>query len=103
LARLARVAELIEGFEPPYGMELLATVHWVNHRGGPNGEARAVTPVEATARVHDWSARKRQLLKPEQIQSAWEQLEARGWLADVGGASAKTPVNATISTTQTGV
>lgn len=85
LARLDRVAELIEGFETPYGMELLATVHWVNHYGGPHGETRARTPVDATARVHDWSARKRRLLKPEHIQSAWEQLEERGWLAEVGG------------------
>jgi hypothetical protein len=28
-ARFARVARLIEGFETPFGMELLATVHWV--------------------------------------------------------------------------
>ncbi len=27
--RLERVTELIEGFESPYGMELLASVHWV--------------------------------------------------------------------------
>ena len=31
LGRLKRVAELIEGFESPYGMELLATVHWQPH------------------------------------------------------------------------
>jgi len=31
LTRLEQVADLIEGFETPYGMELLATVHWVAH------------------------------------------------------------------------
>ncbi len=27
--RIARVLELIEGFESPFGMELLSTVHWL--------------------------------------------------------------------------
>ena len=27
--RLNRVAQLIEGYEDPYGMELLSSVHWV--------------------------------------------------------------------------
>src|SRR5690606_36010148 len=30
-ARFARVAELVEGFETPFGLELLSTVHWVSH------------------------------------------------------------------------
>ena len=30
-ARFDRVAELIEGFETPFGLELLSTVHWVSH------------------------------------------------------------------------
>ncbi len=32
LARLDRVAALIEGFETPFGMELLGTVHWSQKR-----------------------------------------------------------------------
>src|SRR3990172_4360832 len=31
-ARFDRVAQLIEGYETPYGMELLSTVHWVATR-----------------------------------------------------------------------
>jgi hypothetical protein len=27
--RFDRVSELVEGFESPFGMELLATVHWL--------------------------------------------------------------------------
>jgi len=27
--RFQRVSELVEGFESPFGLELLATVHWV--------------------------------------------------------------------------
>ena len=38
-ARLERVAELIEGFETPYGMELLSTVHWSACYGGHQGES----------------------------------------------------------------
>ena len=34
LKRITRVRELIEGFETPYGMELLATVHWVAQESG---------------------------------------------------------------------
>ncbi|HEX3048468.1 MAG TPA: hypothetical protein VHY08_27210 [Bacillota bacterium] len=29
IQRMERVKQLIEGFETPYGMELLATVHWL--------------------------------------------------------------------------
>src|ERR1700733_13877962 len=36
-AQVARVRDLIEGFETPYGMELLATVHWVVTREGARG------------------------------------------------------------------
>ena len=47
LRRLDRVGRLIEGFETPYGMELLATVHWLAHRGGPNGSPPATSPESA--------------------------------------------------------
>ena len=37
--RFNQVVDLIEGFETPYGMELLATVHWVaKHEGAPTAE-----------------------------------------------------------------
>ena len=49
--RLERVTDLIEGFETPYGMELLATVHWVVHHAS-NGFAKpAATSAEAGERV----------------------------------------------------
>ncbi|MCC5669167.1 hypothetical protein LC653_36310 [Nostoc sp. CHAB 5784] len=38
--RLERVSNLIIGFETPYGMELLVTVHWV----GTKGTTLATTP-----------------------------------------------------------
>src|SRR5207245_713660 len=74
--RLDRVSRLIEGFETPYGMELLATVHWVAQEE-PGAALDAST---ATAKVHEWSARKRQSFKPEHIRTAWQRLHEEEWL-----------------------
>lgn len=75
-ARLQRVASIIEGFESPFGMELLATVHWVREQEG------ARTFDEAVQRVAGWSGRKRSLMKPGHIRAAWERLEEVGREAD---------------------
>lgn len=80
LKRLERVARLIEGFETPYGMELLATVHWVAHRGGPNSDRPAPGVEEAIGQIHSWNPRKQQVFRPEHIGTAWEQLAERGWI-----------------------
>jgi len=80
-AAFDRVARLIEGFETPYGMELLATVHWVA-RELP--EART-NPDDALKAVHAWSARKRALMEPRHVRIAWERLEGEGWLRFEGG------------------
>jgi hypothetical protein len=73
--RVERVAKLIEGFETPYGMELLATVHWVTHR-----EPHARDINEAVAAVHGWNERKRAILSKEHIALAWRKLNDTGWL-----------------------
>jgi len=80
IARLERVARLIEGFETPYGMELLATVHWVSHLGGPGAATPATSPEEAIPQIHAWNPRKQQVFRPEHIHVAWRQLEEQGWL-----------------------
>ncbi len=80
LHRLELVAELIEGFETPYGMELLATVHWVANRGGPKSDAPAHSAEEAVGQIHAWNPRKQQVFKPEHIRTAWLQLTERGWM-----------------------
>ena len=82
LARLERVAELIEGFETPYGMELLATVHWVAHRGGPKSDTRASDVAAAIEQVHAWNPRKQQVFKPEHIRRAWSHLSRQGWMGE---------------------
>jgi O-acetyl-ADP-ribose deacetylase (regulator of RNase III) len=74
LNRFERVADLIEGFESPYGLELLATTHWAaSHEG-------AEDPDQAAAIVGEWSARKERLFTPEHVRVAWEQLDHGGWL-----------------------
>ena len=77
-ARFQRVAELVDGFESPFGMELLATVHWVARHEGARG------PEAAVEAVHRWNDRKRQFL-PEQIAIAWEALRQKGWLTPPAG------------------
>lgn len=80
MARLEQVADLIEGFETPYGMELLATVHWVAHYGGRQGEAPATDVDAATDVVRAWNPRKQNIFKPDHIRAAWKQLALRGWI-----------------------
>lgn len=78
--RLQRVAELIEGFETPYGMELLATVHWVALNGGPGKSAPSADAEQAIAAVHGWNPRKARIFRPEHIRTAWAHLARRNWL-----------------------
>lgn len=74
--RLSRVAELIEGFETPYGMELLSSVHYV----ATHEAARATSADEAVQLVHGWNAHKQQAMSDEHIRLAWDHLRAREWI-----------------------
>ena len=67
-ARFEMVAELIAGFETPYGMELLATVHWIADHEGAKDAAEAVES------VHRWSDRKKNLFPCSHIELAWKVL-----------------------------
>jgi O-acetyl-ADP-ribose deacetylase (regulator of RNase III) len=70
-----RVSRLIEGFETPYGLELLATVHWAaTERDEPSLE-------EVTSAVQSWSRRKEHLFGEDHISIAWEHLKEEGWLS----------------------
>lgn len=74
--RLERVGRLIDGFETPYGMELLATVHWL-----AKDKAEIAQDDDAiTAGVQDWSPRKRARFKPEHIRKTTKRLRDEGWL-----------------------
>jgi O-acetyl-ADP-ribose deacetylase (regulator of RNase III) len=80
LSRLERITDLIEGFETPYGMELLASVHWTAHHGGPRQDRPAENPEEALTQIHAWNPRKQRVFKPEHIHTAWRQLDQKGWM-----------------------
>lgn len=71
--RFNRVVRLVEGFETPYGLELLATVHWVATQEG------ASEPGEIEDATHDWGERKLQFTSA-QIQLAADRLRSEGWL-----------------------
>jgi O-acetyl-ADP-ribose deacetylase (regulator of RNase III) len=78
--RLARVGRLIEGFNTPYGMELLASVHWLaTHAEPPARSADA-----AAAGMAAWTERKRRVFRPEHIRVAWDRLVAQGWVGVSG-------------------
>ena len=73
--QVVRVGRLIDGYQSSYGMELLASVHWV-----ATHEADVRSLDDAVAAVHAWNDRKRHLMKPEHIASAWKRLGDEGWL-----------------------
>ena len=81
--RLKRVADLIRGFETPFGMELLATVHWIAARETADEDA-------AIARVYAWNDRKR-MFQEGQIRLALKVLKDRGWLEPGAAPTAARP------------
>jgi O-acetyl-ADP-ribose deacetylase (regulator of RNase III) len=78
VARLARVGELIEGFETPYGMELLSTVHWVC----THAEPKATNAQSAISSVQSWNDRKRDMFRCEHIRLAHQRLTSLGWIPE---------------------
>ncbi len=69
--RLHRVSDLIEGFESPYGLELLATVHWILNDDAWTGN-------DVVPAVHGWDRRKRKFT-PRQVELARDALVEQGW------------------------
>jgi O-acetyl-ADP-ribose deacetylase (regulator of RNase III) len=69
-----RASALIQGFASPYGMELLATVHWVAK------QQSAANAAQAVELVHAWSDRKR-MFPDRHILTAWNELVDGGWIA----------------------
>ncbi len=72
--RFDQVADLVQGFETPFGLELLSTVHWVVTRDA----ARSIEEVERL--TYEWNDRKRRF-SAAQIRLAWDVLHAKGWFA----------------------
>ncbi|MEX2273578.1 MAG: macro domain-containing protein [Vicinamibacterales bacterium] len=72
-SRFAKVADLVEGFETPVGLELLSTVHWVMSRELAQSEDDVVRA------VYSWGDRKKQFTR-RQIVLASQVLVQKGWL-----------------------
>jgi len=75
-SRLSGVSELIQGFETPYGMELLSTVHWVC----THGEPKVTTPDTAVEAVDGWNERKRDMFRQDHIHVAYNRLKELSWI-----------------------
>jgi hypothetical protein len=76
MARLKRVADLIQGFETPYGMELLSSVHWVCTHNSP----KATTADAAVVGVHNWNDRKREMFRTDHVRVAYDRLRELSWI-----------------------
>jgi O-acetyl-ADP-ribose deacetylase (regulator of RNase III) len=71
--RFDAVADLVEGFETSFGLELLSTVHWVARHEA----ARSID--EIADATYAWNDRKRRFSR-EQLRLAHEVLLRKGWL-----------------------
>lgn len=76
-SRFDRVAALVEGFETPFGLELLSSVHWVA------AHEHVRTADDVVERTYAWGERKRQF-SPRQIGLAIDVLRKKGWLIGSG-------------------
>jgi len=73
--RVERISSLIEGYETPFGLELLATVHWAAEQIDSSADEQAVL-----AYIQSWNERKRELMKPSLVRRAYSRLTNEGWL-----------------------
>ena len=78
--RFERVDSLVEGFETPFGLELLATVHWITQQ-----DQTVRNQADVVTRTHSWNERKRQF-SPRQIGIALNVLADKGWIHPVATA-----------------
>ncbi len=76
--RFERVACLAEGYESAYGMELLATVHWLATKEYAGDTCNAEEILEG---VRSWTSRKSKLFKLQHIAIALKHLQSGCWLS----------------------
>lgn len=81
-SRIRDVLELIEGFHSPYGLELLATLHWL-----ANHDDIEVEHIEDLGdHLRSWNQRKGRIFRGTHISAAWERLGSRGWVRQLSSA-----------------
>ncbi|MCY4260365.1 MAG: macro domain-containing protein [Rhodobacteraceae bacterium] len=76
-----KVADLVDGFESPSGLELLSTVHWVAC------EERPRTMDAIAEHVYAWNERKKRFSR-RQMERAARVLSDKGWMAVPSGMDA---------------
>lgn len=77
--RITGVLKLITDFASPYGIELLATVHWTATR---DIEGNETDPATLTAAIRAWNKRKERLFTDHHVRVATEHLKELNWIAD---------------------
>lgn len=70
-----RVSDLVEGFESPFGLELLSTVHWVVTK------ENASSINDIVEKTYNWNNRKKQFSR-RQIELVCRILYKKGWIND---------------------
>jgi O-acetyl-ADP-ribose deacetylase (regulator of RNase III)/uncharacterized protein YwgA len=69
-----RLSKLVQGYESPYGLELLSSVHWLAHHEGH-------FPVEKIIEeMMSWNETKRNTFSEDAIQGAYDRLKEDGLL-----------------------
>lgn len=68
-----KVAQLVDGFETPFGLELLATVHWVVKY------EKASSFDEVVNKIYSWNEGKKQFSQ-KQIKVALDTLQKKNWI-----------------------
>jgi O-acetyl-ADP-ribose deacetylase (regulator of RNase III)/uncharacterized protein YwgA len=76
LENIKRIKRLVNGFETPFGMELLSTVHWV----AINECAINSANDEIIKKVHQWNNRKSKLFQPHHLNIAITRLREEQWI-----------------------
>lgn len=73
--RVNRVLDLLSGYESAYGLELLATVHWLD------AQRPELEDFEFVERVRSWSPRKSRMFTEGHILTALATLRSQGWVS----------------------
>lgn len=76
IENIKNIKKLVDGFETPFGMELLSTVHWVATKECYNNP----TNEEIIKKVHQWNSRKQKLFQPYHINMAIARLKREFWI-----------------------
>jgi O-acetyl-ADP-ribose deacetylase (regulator of RNase III)/uncharacterized protein YwgA len=67
-----RLSKLVQGYESPYGLELLSSVHWLAHHEGHASIEQIIDE------MMDWNETKRNMFSENAIRCAYERLKEDG-------------------------